>query len=189
MSTLTKAGEDAQRLAAMFSGLAGLADELQRVGSLQQAESEAQTRLDAVNAEIAKREADDTKRFKEEQDAAVRAMADAQAKTVDIQKQLDDVAAQGVEIVAAAQREADRIVAAARDEAVRVRAEAMLQVRDVENTRSDILQQIDAALLERDTQLDHVNKLKQDAAAEASRLADTTAELDRLRKLFGGKET
>lgn len=121
MNVLIQAGEDAERLAAMFSGLAGVAAELKRVGSLQQAADEAQGRIDKIKTEAFSRAAEleaqvvaAEKRLaglKEEGAAADRAMAEANASRS--------------KLLASAITEANEIVRLAKEKAAQIASEAV----------------------------------------------------------------
>lgn len=120
MNVLIQAGEDAERIAAMFQGLGALSVELKRVGSLQQAADEAQGRidqrkgdLDAANQEVADRVAAGEEASRQ-LDATRAAIARERAEA-DAAKRAAEIAA--ADAVTAAKTEAEQIVTDAKTKA------------------------------------------------------------------------
>lgn len=179
MNTLIQAGEDAERLSSLFSGLAGLSAELKRVGSLQQAADEAQTRIDKAKTESDRRATEALAQaevvekrlagLKEEHVAANAAIAEANAERTKI---LDAAQARAADIVAAAQSDA----ASARSTSEYVGAKIVADAK------------VEADRMRADLKLAHdeLNDLRINAADAQKRRDDALAELARLKGLFGG---
>lgn len=185
MSTLTKAAEDAQRLAMMFSGLSSFGDELARIGSLQQAGDEAKARLDALAAEHESREDEHLQVIADRQSVAQRELDRLALSTAGIRKQLDDAAAEALALVARGQAEAERLAAKSQADISKAIDASAARIAAAEAERQSIIKATDELRIQRAAEAEDLRAIKQAAADEASKLATATAELERLKSLFG----
>lgn len=178
MSTFTKAAEDAERLAAMFSGLAGLADELKRVGSLQSAADEAQERAKVAAGQMTNQ----VDHWAAEQKTAEARLAETKAK-------IDEATKKAEEIVNSAKREADAVAVAAYADADKIAADVSARLAAEESNAQVRLSGLRDAAFALEGKIRAGNEAAQKAADElAASIAmkrQVDVEVARLKSLFG----
>ena len=99
MNSTLKAADEVKKLTTMFKALGEVVEVLDRVGSLEQAENEAQARIDKLNAEA----------------GAIKAVVDGTAE--EAERLVADAKAKAEEIVGEAQAAANGLVESARTQA------------------------------------------------------------------------
>lgn len=178
-TTFTKAGEDAERLAAMFSGLAGLADELKRVGSLQNAADEAERRIAESDAALSKRA-----------NYWAGQQADAEARLTETKSKIDGAQKAAEEIVNAAKREAEAVAVAAYADADKIAADVSARLAAEESNAQVRLSGLRDAAFALEARIraggETAQKAADELAASIAMKRQVDAEVARLKGLFGG---
>lgn len=127
MSNALKAASDIRKLAKLYESMADAADALDQIGSLEQAENEAQVRLDKINEELRHQRA--LREAAELETSDMLAVAQAKA---------DQIMASAVDSAAELQRQAQEMLA-------KSRAESALIVEASQQRAAELKQQADAA--------------------------------------------
>jgi cell division septum initiation protein DivIVA len=112
-----QAANDIRRLATTFRGILSLAEELQEIGSIEQARDEAQKTLDSLNGQIADKDC----AF---QQLLQKATSNLDAKRKEADEVIEQAHKQAELVIAKASLEAKKIVADANSRATQIREES-----------------------------------------------------------------
>lgn len=150
MSDKQQAAADLKRLAVMFKGIIALADDLDSLGSMEQAELEAKSRVGAMQ------EAE--KAAKDRVNAFDASLADKQAAA---RSERDQLLAEADDELSRAKEEAGRVVTEAEAKAGKIIASAEDRRKTIEAqnaARVEELQTTTAAAIDAQAKLDEINK-------------------------------
>lgn len=149
MNEKQQAADELKRFATMLQGIPAIAADLDRLGSLEQAEIEAKSRVDKLQAD--------------EQAAKDRVAgfdAEYARKRDDAKQAADQLMAEAEKVRADADGEAAKIVAAANDKASKIVSDAegkAAKVKTATNEATAEIERLNAEIADRRAQLDQVN--------------------------------
>jgi len=173
MSSHTEAVESIRVLAARLEGITKVANSLERIGSLEDAERDAKDRLESTKQTEAEVQVKVKAALTELESIRETAVLEAAAAAVEAQTTRDAAAASAEKLIVDAHAEADRLLNAARDQAAQMvsLARTNAAVADVDAIEKAKLAAASQALVDAATkELDELNQRLTTVRSQAARI-------------------